>query len=268
MDFKSIPKKYRPIPFWSWNEKLETEETKNQIQKMNDVGMGGFFMHARGGLQTEYMGEEWFENVEESIKKATELGMYAWAYDENGWPSGFGDGAVNGLGIEYQQKYLRMSKTEPTENVITKCGEHWFYYDVNPFYVDTLDKKVIEKFIEVSYKPYYERFGKSLTGFFTDEPQISRNGIPWSFVFRDEYKKRYNEDIYEHLEELFLGVNDYKQTRVNFWYMVTDLFVNAYIKQIHDKCTQWGYKLTGHMSEEESMLIQVTPNGACMPHYE
>ena len=161
-----------------------------------------------------------------------------------------------------------MSKTEPTENVITKCGEHWFYYDVNPFYVDTLDKKVIEKFIEVSYKPYYERFGKSLTGFFTDEPQISRNGIPWSFVFRDEYKKRYNEDISEHLEELFLGVNDYKQTRVNFWYMVTDLFVNAYIKQIHDKCTQWGYKLTGHMSEEESMLIQVTPNGACMPHYE
>ena len=268
MDFKSIPQKYRPIPFWSWNEKLETEETKNQIQKMNDVGMGGFFMHARGGLQTEYMGDEWFENVEESIKKASELGMYAWAYDENGWPSGFGDGAVNGLGIEYQQKYLRMSENEPTENVIAKCGEHWFYYDVNPFYVDTLDKKVVEKFIEVSYKPYYERFGKSLTGFFTDEPQISRNGIPWSFVFRDEYKKRYNEDIYEHLEELFLSVNDYKQTRVNFWYMVTDLFVNAYIKQIHDKCTQWGYKLTGHMSEEESMLIQVTPNGACMPHYE
>lgn len=268
MDFKKIPKKYRPIPFWSWNEKLETEETKNQIQKMNDVGMGGFFMHARGGLQTEYMGDKWFENVEESIKKATELGMYAWAYDENGWPSGFGNGVVNGLGIEYKQKYLRMSETEPSENVITKCGEHWFYYDVNPFYVDTLDKKVIEKFIEVAYKPYYERFGNSLTGFFTDEPQVSRNGIPWSFLFRDEYKKRYNEDIYEHLEELFLSVNNYKQTRVNFWYMVTDLFVNAYIKQIHDQCSQWGYKLTGHMSEEESMLIQVTPNGACMPHYE
>ena len=30
MDFKNIPKKYRPIPFWSWNEKLETEQTKEQ----------------------------------------------------------------------------------------------------------------------------------------------------------------------------------------------------------------------------------------------
>jgi hypothetical protein len=33
MDFKNIPMKYRPIPFWSWNEKLETEETKRQIKK-------------------------------------------------------------------------------------------------------------------------------------------------------------------------------------------------------------------------------------------
>lgn len=24
MNFKNIDKKYRPVPFWSWNEKLET----------------------------------------------------------------------------------------------------------------------------------------------------------------------------------------------------------------------------------------------------
>jgi len=27
---------------------------------------------------------------------------------ENGWPSGFGSGAVNELGLKYQQKYLRV----------------------------------------------------------------------------------------------------------------------------------------------------------------
>ena len=133
MEFKNIPKKYRPIPFWSWNEKLEPCETVNQIHMMDDVGIGGFFMHARGGLQTKYMGDEWFQNVSASIDAAKELGMGAWAYDENGWPSGFGNGLVNGLGIEYQQKYLRMSDIEPCENVICKSGNHWFYYDVNPF---------------------------------------------------------------------------------------------------------------------------------------
>ena len=54
MKFNNIPKKYRPIPFWSWNEKINTKETIEQIHKMDDVGIGGFFMHARGGLQTEY----------------------------------------------------------------------------------------------------------------------------------------------------------------------------------------------------------------------
>ena len=70
MDFKNIDKKYRPVPFWSWNEKLSPEETRRQIAMMDESGHGGFFMHARGGLQTEYMGEEWFENVSASIDEA------------------------------------------------------------------------------------------------------------------------------------------------------------------------------------------------------
>ena len=106
MDFKNIDKKYRPVPFWSWNEKLNVPETLRQVGLMDDVGIGGFFMHARGGLQTEYMGEEWFENVTACVEEAEKRGMHAWAYDENGWPSGFGGGKVNGLGVEYQQKSL------------------------------------------------------------------------------------------------------------------------------------------------------------------
>ncbi len=156
MNFKNVNKKYRPIPFWSWNEKLDVKETAEQVHKMNDVGIGGFFMHARGGLQTEYMSNEWFDNVESAVQTAEETKMGAWAYDENGWPSGFGNGYVNGLGVEYQQKYLRMTETEPKENVIGKCGEHWFYYEINPFYVDVLDKKVVAEFIDYAYKPLHQ----------------------------------------------------------------------------------------------------------------
>ena len=121
---KNPPKKYRPVPFWSWNTELCTEETKWQIDEMERMGMGGFFMHARGGLKTEYLGKDWMDNVRASIKKAETLGMYAWGYDENGWPSGFGSDAVNDLGIEYQQKYLRYEFTgEPvkSERTITNA---------------------------------------------------------------------------------------------------------------------------------------------------
>ena len=269
MNFKNVPGKYRPIPFWSWNEKLDTEETRRQIKKMHDVGIGGFFMHARGGLQTEYMGEQWFENVSAAIYEAEKLGMGAWAYDENGWPSGFGNGVVNGLGIEYQQKYLRWEKEfKHTETAICQIGDLYFYYDINPFYVDTLDKKVIAKFIECTYEPYYQKHKNSIEGFFTDEPQISRNGIPWSFVMEEEYKKRYNDDLLSHLDALFFEVDEYKEVRVNFWKMVTDLFSSAYMKQIYDWCDERGLKLTGHLVLEETFLSQLPSNGACMPHYE
>ncbi|MBQ8640208.1 MAG: hypothetical protein IJ468_13715 [Lachnospiraceae bacterium] len=269
METKQVGKEYRPIPFWSWNEKLETEETKRQIREMNQAGMGGFFMHARGGLQTPYMGEEWFAQVTASVEEADICGMDAWAYDENGWPSGFGGGMVNGLGIEYQQKYLRMeSEFCHEETAICKTGDHYFYYDVNPFYVDTLDEKVIARFIACTYQPYYERYGIKIKGFFTDEPQISRDGIPWSFVFEEEYQKRYQENIFDILEQLFLPVGDYKAARVKFWKMVTDLFSSAYMKQIHDWCSAHQVKLTGHLVLEETLLSQLTSNGACMPHYE
>ena len=95
---KPIEEKYCPIPFWSWNEQLNVEETREQVRAMKRAGLGGFFMHARGGLQTEYMGEDWFANVEAALEEAKRCDMRVWAYDENGWPSGFGNGVVNGKG--------------------------------------------------------------------------------------------------------------------------------------------------------------------------
>ena len=155
MNFKQklndMQKDFGGLPFWSWNERLDEKETARQVKLMQEAGLGGFFMHARGGLQTEYMGEDWFRNVTAARDEAKRLGMYAWAYDENGWPSGFGAGAVNGKGEKYIQKYLRMSDTPVGgDRFIAESGEHWFYYDVNPFYVDNLDKDVVAEFIRTA----------------------------------------------------------------------------------------------------------------------
>lgn len=49
---KNQPKEYRSVPFWSWNDKLDPNELRWQIQEMKEKGIGGFFMHARGGLET------------------------------------------------------------------------------------------------------------------------------------------------------------------------------------------------------------------------
>ncbi|MBQ7343285.1 MAG: hypothetical protein IJW53_00805 [Clostridia bacterium] len=273
MDFKNVDKKYRPIPFWSWNEKLDTEETKRQIGIMDEAGIGGYFMHARGGLLTEYMGEEWFDNVKASIEEGNKRGMHSWAYDENGWPSGFGGGKVNGLGDEYRQKSLHIEpltdeNKDADNTVLIKDGVRYFYR-INEFYVDTLDKKVMGKFIEEIYRKYYDKFGSTFDGFFTDEPQILRgDGYPWSFILEESFKERYGYSLVEKLDMLFFDKEGCEDVRVDYWQLITDLFSDAFFKQIYDWCDAHGYKLTGHLVLEEDLMSQIVSNGACMPHYE
>ena len=50
MDFKHIPKKYRPIPFWSWNEKLDKKETKAQVKRSWCGISAKIFAHGEGAF--------------------------------------------------------------------------------------------------------------------------------------------------------------------------------------------------------------------------
>ncbi|MBQ9070963.1 MAG: hypothetical protein IJY23_06440 [Clostridia bacterium] len=273
MNFKKIDKKYRPIPFWSWNEKLDVEETVRQVGVMDEAGIGGYFMHARGGLLTDYMGKEWFDNVKAASNEGNSRGMYPWAYDENGWPSGFGGGKVNGLGVEYQQKYLNMEPltedNENAENTVAKIGGYRYYYEVNEFYVDVLSHDVIAKFIEEIYEEYDKQMKGTFSGFFTDEPQITREGsYPWSFTLPKKFSEKYGYDLVSRLNELFFDEGEYERTRVDFWHLVTELFSENYFKQIYDWCVSHGYGFTGHLVCEESYRSLIRSNGATMPHYE
>ena len=86
--------KYKAVPFWSWNDRLEKTELINQVKWMKENGFGGYFMHARSGLKTEYLDDEWFDCIETSVDEGDKLGLKSWAYDENGWPSGFVGGKL------------------------------------------------------------------------------------------------------------------------------------------------------------------------------
>ena len=111
-DFQNPPKEYREVPFWSWNDRLETGELIRQIGEMDKQGWGGFFMHSRKGLVTPYLSGEWMKRIQECIEEAKRRGMGAWLYDEDKWPSGFCGGKIPKLGSEYRQKALLMREDE------------------------------------------------------------------------------------------------------------------------------------------------------------
>lgn len=92
--FQNPTSEYRAAPFWSWNGKLEKEELKRQIAQFKEMGFGGFHMHARTGLATEYLSDEFMEMVKTCCDSAEDKEMLAWLYDEDRWSSGPAGGLV------------------------------------------------------------------------------------------------------------------------------------------------------------------------------
>lgn len=279
-------------PFWSWNDKLDNDELCRQMEIMKENGIEGFFMHARGGLITEYMSEDWFDKIRVCLDKADELDMQAWAYDENGWPSGFANGLVPQKGINYQQKHLKYTKftdgAELPQNIIGiyECKDGKFIlkdtaadgdiiisYIINPYYIDIINADVIADFINESYEKYFEkfgdRFGKSFKGFFTDEPQLgSSHRAPWSFILPKKFEEKYNYSLIENLPLLYNDTDFSAAFRYDFYSLINELFTESYFKQIYDWCEAHNCKLTGHSMMEENLSSQMAANCGVMPSYE
>ncbi len=102
------PAVFRGKPFWSWNGKLEKSELLRQLGLFKDMGMGGVFFHSRTGLATEYLGTEWMELTKACADEAARLGLEAWLYDEDRWPSGSAGGLAT-KETRHRMKYLRLT---------------------------------------------------------------------------------------------------------------------------------------------------------------
>ena len=110
-EFASPPSPYRGKPFWAWNGKLEESELRRQVRVFQRMGLGGFFMHSRVGLDTAYLGKEWFQGVRACIDEAKKTGLEAWLYDEDRWPSGAAGGLVT-KNPKYRQRHLKVDRFE------------------------------------------------------------------------------------------------------------------------------------------------------------
>ena len=323
--FKEPPKEYRGVPFWSINDELNSEEVARQIGILDEGGFGGVFFHAREGLLTPYMSEGWFRAFESAVKEASRRGMYVWIYDEDRWPSGFASGIVPSLGPEYRAKAIVMIPSGTPMNgpdvvavyecrtnevgmpiecgkpsgsggiylnfvkYVASIGDQWY----GGFsYVDLLNPKVVDKFIEASYEPYVKRFreyiGKVIPGVFTDEPNLVSSrpplrrprfimiarghpypifSLPWTDELPEVFRRLNGYDVVEHLPELFFNIGNYRKVRYDYWRTLTMMFVENFSRRIYEWCSANGLRFTGHYLMEDTLLSQLVV-GAVMPHYE
>jgi alpha-L-rhamnosidase len=197
-EFINPDSEYRAAPFWAWNGELEVDELRQQIRDMHKMGLGGFFMHSRVGLATDYLSQRWFKCVKACIDEAEKLNMQAWLYDEDRWPSGAAGGLVTSNPEFRARKIICEEFTDPAkvntdadtlafflaevngENAknfekrdavpalipVGKTLIH-FYIEIEETsswyngqtYLDTLNHDAVGKFIEVTHEAYLKEIG-------------------------------------------------------------------------------------------------------------
>ncbi len=133
--FKNPTSEYKGTPFWAWNCELNKDELLRQIDILKEMGFGGFHMHSRAGMATEYLSKEFMDLVKACTDKAKKEKMLSYLYDEDRWPSGFAGGLVT-KEKRFRKKDLVMTirkreDTIPFEDAVKTGGDYLLAtYDV------------------------------------------------------------------------------------------------------------------------------------------
>ncbi|MBM4050105.1 MAG: hypothetical protein FJ279_33840, partial [Planctomycetes bacterium] len=132
---------------------------------------------------------------------------------------------------------------------------------------DILRPESIRRFIELSYEPYFQRygaeFGKLIKGAFTDEPSPGGPLYPWTPRFPEEFRADHGYDVLDHLAHLALDIDE-RSAAVRHHFRLTQhrLQCQAYTGQIGRWCEQHGILAVGHLTRTEwlSLVAAWWPN--------
>src|SRR5438045_8624361 len=104
--FVSPPKSYGLLPLWDLNNDLPRDDIRWGLTEQAAQGIAGVFLHPRSGMEVEYLSDDYWRAIGESVKEAKALGLETWLYDEYNWPSGVAGGKLWREHHEYRQVYL------------------------------------------------------------------------------------------------------------------------------------------------------------------
>ena len=147
--FKNPSSEYRGFPFWAWTGAVDDGEVVSQVDIFKEMGFGGFHMHVRQGLETEYLGEEFMKSVRDCVEKAKKLSLYACLYDEDRWPSGAAGGLVT-CDKRYRMRYLLMTASPLSESLAENAEDA--YLNGKPHFLGAFALEIRDDGRLASYK--------------------------------------------------------------------------------------------------------------------
>ena len=152
-------------------------------------------------------------------------------------------------------------------------------------YINMMDRKSCRILLDAVYEPHYahykEEFGKTIAGFFSDEPELGNghmydmedefgrpgNDYPWSSELKERLKESLGEEY--RLSMILLWENeaeDELKAKARYAYMdaVTSLVREDFSEQVGAWCRERGVKYIGHLIEDDN---HHTRTGCSLGHY-
>lgn len=121
--------------------------------------------------------------------------------------------------------------------------EDFKYYGT---FVDPCNHEAMATFIRLTHDKYAQHFGEyfgnTIKGMFTDEIGLLGK-MPWSPKLSEFFIEQHGYDLRDHLHALlYEEADDAAKIRYDYYQAIHLLLLDAYHKQVHDWCEQYGLK--------------------------
>lgn len=159
-------------------------------------------------------------------------------------------------------------RTSPTRYVHHPTGAK----DTTFSLCDYLDYEAVNLFISEVYEKYKaymgNEFGKTIIGFFADEPDYSISGLPYTDNIFDIFYNEQGYDVKKYIPYFFKEQLDEKIKRVkaDYWDVWSNIFTNTFFKQIYKWCEANGLKFVVHLNHEDMIEHLTKSEGQFFSH--
>ena len=151
-------------------------------------------------------------------------------------------------------------------------------------YINMMDRASCKVLLDAVYEPHYvhykEDFGKTLAGFFSDEPELGNghlyvhgnvlgveDDLPWSMELEEILKKEFGPDFTFYMALLWEdGADPSIKAKIRYAYMdaVSRLVEEDFSMQMGSWCRERGVQYIGHMIEDNN---QHARTGSSLGHF-
>lgn len=265
----------------------------------------------------DFLGDGWWHDLDILLDEARKRVMKVWILDDSHFPTGYANGALRNADPKLCRQFLTRAliegETIPAKAPAWKPGRYeqglsiqrtfhderivsvtkqndgktvvcYLTRNRGPHrdYINMIDESSCRVLIDTVYEAHYARyagdFGKTIAGFFSDEPELGNDhlyeygkrlweldDLPWSEGLEKALRKRWGEAFERKLPMLW-EEGGAEAARIRYDYMdeLTDAVRRCFSEQVGSWCRNHGVEYIGHLIEDNN---QHTRTGSSLGHY-